>query len=194
MTEPYLLACLRRRLYDERGFIIGLPDLINFYLSFKPRAFVILTGISGTGKSRLPRLVAEMIRDSRKATDANYESVAVRPGWNDVTDLFGFYNSLQEGFEPGPVVPAFRKASEAIDDDGRFANFLILDELNLARVEHYFADFLSVMESRRPNHATGEWETDPLQLAGGRNDVLRFINARDEGSNLPFINSIDVTT
>lgn len=186
-TEPFLLACLRRRLYDKEGFIVSFPDLINFYLSLKPRAFVILTGISGTGKSRLPRLFAEMTRPPASPPGSNYSAVPVRPNWNDTTDLMGFYNSLHGGFEPGPAIEAFRKAHESEDDDGRIASFMLLDELNLARVEHYFADFLSVMESRKL--AGDEWVTDPLKLAGGRTGLVKYVG-HDEATT-PFVDCVE---
>lgn len=176
MTEPVLLACLQRRMYDTDGFVISFPDLINFYLSLKPRAFVILTGISGTGKSRLPRLFAQETRLPGSPQGSNFKQVPVQPNWNDATSLMGFYNSLHEGFEPGPAIEAFRKAHESKDEnEGDAASYLLLDELNLARVEHYFADFLSVMESRRLED--GEWTTDPLELAGGRTSELRYMDA-----------------
>lgn len=177
MTEPYLLASVRQSLLD-RGFMCSFPDLINFYLSLKPRGFVILTGISGTGKSMLPRLFADVIRPRDSMSSANFEAVPVRPGWNDVSDLLGFYNSIHEGFEPGPAIRAFRKALDNESDSGAQATFLLLDELNLARVEHYFADFLSVMESRRPDR-NGRWVTDPLRLAGGRTGVVPFVGVKE---------------
>ena len=186
MTEPYLLASLRRQLFDL-GFSIEFPDLINFYLSLKPRAFVILSGISGTGKSRLPRLFAELVLPPGSGSLANFELVPVRPGWNDVADLMGYYNSIHSGFEPGPALEAFRKADGAVDTHGRFAVHLLLDELNLSRVEHYFADFLSVMESRRL--AGDSWVTDPLRLGGGRTGVLNFVGQTANAQ--PFLDSVD---
>lgn len=185
MTEPYLLASLRRRLFDL-GFSIDFPDLINFYLSLKPRAFVILSGISGTGKSRLPRLFAELVLPPGSGPLANFELVPVRPGWNDVADLMGYYNSIHSGFEPGQALEAFRKADGAVDAHGRFGVFLLLDELNLSRVEHYFADFLSVMESRRL--AGGSWVTDPLRLGGGRTGVLNFVGQHANAQ--PFVDCV----
>lgn len=186
MTEPFLIASLRRHLFD-RGFAIGLADLINFYLSLKPRAFVILSGISGTGKSQLPRHFAELLLPPGRPSLANFELVPVRPGWNDVADLMGYFNSIHGGFEPGPALAAFRKAVQGFDTHGDLAVILLLDELNLSRVEHYFADFLSVMESRR---FTGEsWVTDPLRLAGGRTGVLNFVGQTTHTQ--PYVDSID---
>lgn len=186
MTEPYLLASLRRQLW-ERGFSISFPDLINFYLSLKPRAFVILSGISGTGKSQLPRLFAELIVPPGHVPLANFELIPVRPGWNDVADLMGYFNSIHGGFEPGPALEAFRKAGQATDAHGQVGVLLLLDELNLSRVEHYFADFLSVMESRRLDG--NSWITDPLRLAAGRTGAMDFVGQTAQAQ--PFIDSVD---
>lgn len=83
MTEPFLLVALRRQLHDD-GFFVSLPDLINYHLSLKTRSFVILSGISGTGKSLLPRLYSGKVDVT---TLGNLEVVPVRPGWNDLADL-----------------------------------------------------------------------------------------------------------
>jgi 5-methylcytosine-specific restriction endonuclease McrBC GTP-binding regulatory subunit McrB len=98
----------------------------------------------------------------------------------------GYFNSIHGGFEPGPALEAFRKASVTVDPHGDTAVFLLLDELNLSRVEHYFADFLSVMESRRCKD--GIWMTDPIRLAGGRTGTLKFVGQTDQAQ--PFVDSV----
>jgi hypothetical protein len=174
MTEPYLLACAWKRLWDD-GFRLRFPDLINFYLSLKPRGFVILSGISGNGKSQLPRRFADLIRVPESARASNFEAIPVAPNWTDMTPLFGFYNSLRGGFEPGRAITAFRKAIHSGDDHGATAVFLQLDELNLSRIEHYLSDYLSVMESRRREGET--LVTDPIAIAGGRTGSIPFVGA-----------------
>ena len=119
-----------------RGF--DYPDglIENFYLSLKSKPFVILAGTSGTGKTRLVKLFAEAI-------GATFKLVSVRPDWSDGSDLFG-HTDLNGNFIPGPVCSAF---DTAISEPKRPV-FLCLDEMNLARVEYYLSDFLSVIESR----------------------------------------------
>ena len=114
------------------------PDglIENFYLSLKSKPFVILAGTSGTGKTRLVKLFAEAI-------GAAFKLVSVRPDWSDGSDLFG-HTDLNGKFIPGPVCSAF---DTAISEPKRPV-FLCLDEMNLARVEYYLSDFLSVIESR----------------------------------------------
>lgn len=119
-----------------RGF--DYPDglIENFYLSIKSKPFVILAGTSGTGKTRLVKLFAEAI-------SAEFKLVSVRPDWSDGTDLFG-HTDLNGNFIPGPVCSAFDVAIS----NPKKPVFLCLDEMNLARVEYYLSDFLSVIESR----------------------------------------------
>ena len=120
----------------SRGFTYPKGLIENFYLSLKSKPFVILAGISGTGKTRLVKLFAEAI-------GAEFKLVSVRPDWSDGSDLFG-HTDLYGNFVPGPICSAFDSALEYPDKPV----FLCLDEMNLARVEYYLSDFLSVIESR----------------------------------------------
>lgn len=120
-----------------KGFNYSGKLIENFYLSLKSKPFVILAGISGTGKTRLVKLFAEAI-------GAGYKLISVRPDWSDSSDLFGHVN-LQEHFEPGPLTLAIREAQDNPDKP----YFVCLDEMNLARVEYYLSDFLSNIETRR---------------------------------------------
>ena len=121
---------------EARGFTYKDELIENFFLSLKSKPFVILAGTSGTGKTRLVKLFAEAI-------GAEYKLVSVRPDWSDGSDLFGHYD-LNGNFIDGPVCECFRLAYEKPDKPV----FLCLDEMNLARVEYYLSDFLSVIESR----------------------------------------------
>ena len=109
----------------------------NFYLSLKSKPFVILSGISGTGKSKLVRLFAEAI-------NAKYELIPVRPDWSDATELLG-YKDINQVFHPGKLIQIISEAKGNPDQP----YIVCLDEMNLARVEYYFSDFLSLIESRR---------------------------------------------
>jgi len=130
-----LLAEIKNYIF-ARGF--DYPDglIENFYLSLKSKPFVILAGTSGTGKTRLVKLFAEAI-------GAAFKLVSVRPDWSDGSDLFG-HTDLNGNFISGPVCSAF----DAAIREPKRPVFLCLDEMNLARVEYYLSDFLSVIESR----------------------------------------------
>lgn len=126
---------------NAKGFKYDENLLANFYLSLKAKPFVLLAGTSGTGKTRLVRLFAEAIG---AYGDGRYKQVAVKPDWSDSTDLFGHVN-LDNHFIPGAIIEFIKKAA---DDQRKLPYILCLDEMNLARVEYYFSDFLSVMETR----------------------------------------------
>ena len=126
---------------NSKGFVYDEKLLKNFYLSLKSKPFVLLAGTSGTGKTRLVRLFAEAIG---AYGSGRYKQVAVKPDWSDSMDLFGHVN-LDNKFVPGAIVEFIKKAA---DDPNKLPYILCLDEMNLARVEYYFSDFLSIMETR----------------------------------------------
>ena len=135
----------------SRGFTYDGNLIENFYLCLKSKPFIILAGTSGTGKTRLARLFAEAI-------GAECKIVPVRPDWSDSTDLFGHVD-LNGHFVPGAVLDFLKNAQ---DDPGK-PYFLCLDEMNLARVEYYMSDFLSIIETR--DMKNGVIVSEPLMTA-----------------------------
>lgn len=101
----------------------------------------VLAGVSGTGKSELPRLYSEF-------GGLNFCSVAVQPNWDSQESMLGFFNSIDNQFEPEELLKYLVQCTT----DPRYSDYMsviLLDEMNLAHVEHYFAEFLSKLESRR---------------------------------------------
>ncbi|WP_339226031.1 DUF3578 domain-containing protein [Oceanobacillus sp. FSL K6-2867] len=129
------------RYIKGKGFYFEKTEIINLILSLKTKPFVILSGISGTGKTKIVQWLAEAIG----ATEDNnqFTLIPVRPDWNDGSDLLG-YTDIKGDFKEGPltkvVIRALRNPTKPY--------IVLLDEMNLARVEYYFSDILSVMESR----------------------------------------------
>lgn len=132
-----------------RGFHYEGDLIENFYLSLKSKPFVILAGTSGTGKTRLVKLFAEAI-------GAQMKLVPVRPDWSDSSDLFG-HTDLSNDFHPGAIIDFIKQAEWNKDTP----HFICLDEMNLARVEYYLSDILSIIETR-DRKSNGRIETDPL--------------------------------
>lgn len=126
----------------SKGFEYDKDLIKNLYLSLKTKPFVILSGISGTGKSKIVELFAEAIGATYK--NERFKLVPVKPDWSDSTDLLG-YRNIEGKFTPGIITLV---AYEAMKNPDRLY-FICLDEMNLARVEYYFSDILSLMETKR---------------------------------------------
>ncbi|MCR1821180.1 McrB family protein [Terrisporobacter muris] len=126
----------------SQGYEYDYTLISNLYLSLKTKPFVILAGISGTGKSKIARLFAQALGATRENNQFNM--ISVRPDWNDSTDLIG-YKDLESKFIKGKLTQIIEDASENLDKP----YFVCLDEMNLARVEYYLSDYLSVIESRQ---------------------------------------------
>ena len=133
---------------NGNGYIYSYEELSNFYLSLKTKPFVILAGISGTGKSKLVRLFAESI-------NAKFKSIPVKPDWNDSTELLG-YKNIKDEFVQGELYKVINEAKNNLDTP----YFVCLDEMNLARVEYYLSEYLSIIESRK--FEEGKIVTDEL--------------------------------
>jgi len=131
-----------------QGFTYPEGTVRDLYISLQTKPFCILAGISGTGKTRLTSLFAEALTTD---ADQQYRLLPVRPDWADSTPVLGYVNLLSPGAEgrgryvSTPFLDFVRRASQP--ENAHKAYFLCLDEMNLARIEHYFAEVLSAMET-----------------------------------------------
>lgn len=152
----------------SRGFAFPPRVLQAFYAALRSKPFVILAGNSGTGKSRLVRLFAEA--SGANIANGQFTMIPVRPDWNDSSELLGYFD-LNGDFIAGQLIAPILMAHQ----NPKKPFFVCLDEMNLARVEHYFSDFLSIVESRRRDSNT--IATDPIlrdaQLSKMKKDALR---------------------
>lgn len=122
----------------------------TFLTTLRTKPFMLLAGISGTGKSRIVREFAfkscpEELQDADGTTPGNYCMVEVKPNWHDSTELLGYWSNINNKYMFTKFVKFLVKAM-------MYPNvpfFVCLDEMNLAPVEQYFAEFLSVLETRR---------------------------------------------
>ena len=139
------------------------PDDISYISAIKTKPFVILGGFSGTGKSQKVKELAfatcpnnSHLRTS-ETTPGNYLLLSVKPNWHDATEITGFRSSVNRNYYVTDFMRFLIKAMH-------FPNvpfFVCLDEMNLAPVEEYFADFLSVIESRKKT-SSGQIVTDAI--------------------------------
>lgn len=147
----------------------------NFLAALRTKPFMLLAGISGTGKSRIVRKLAQasITKDLQKEYDpksvekgfnrwelhkpANFELVQVKPNWHNSLEVVGYKSNIgNPHYEFTPFVEFVARAWK----HQNIPFFLCLDEMNLAPVEQYFAEFLSAIESRSIEN--GEYETDPI--------------------------------
>lgn len=151
-----------------KGNSQGMDKYPPYLTAIRTKPFLLLAGISGTGKSRIVRKLAQATDDIdffAKDEDrwklhkpANFELIQVKPNWHNSMDVVGFQSNIPEPhYEFTPFVDFVVKAW----CHGNTPFFLCLDEMNLAPVEEYFAEFLSAIESRSVGE-DGEFETDPI--------------------------------
>lgn len=133
------------KLYYDRG------SIRMFISGLNASRFILLEGLSGTGKSSLPRYFAKYV--GGKAT-----FVPVQATWRDRTSLLGYFNDFSKTYSETEFLAALYEANYDTDR----INLFVLDELNISRVEYYFADFLSVLE-----YPSSEWKLRLMQLPVG---------------------------
>ncbi len=158
---PALCNMFRDYASSKMGLYYNIKIIRLFFSSFASGRLTILQGISGTGKTSLPYAFGKFIQN-----DAVIASV--QPSWRDRTELFGYFNEFTKKFNETEVL---RKMYEAKYRDQVYVT--ILDEMNIARVEYYFAEMLSILEMPSREEWIIElvpniWENDPKKLESGR--------------------------
>lgn len=153
---------------------IDLADEEYGYISaIKTKPFLILGGFSGTGKSIEVKLLAfatcpcDGFLNTSETSPGNYLLISIKPNWHDATDITGFRSSVQNKYFVTDFMRFLVKAKMYEAKNVPF--FVCLDEMNLAPVEEYFADFLSVIESRK-RKADGKIVTDSIVPASVFNE------------------------
>ncbi len=148
-------ACSRMGLYYE-------PRVIRLFLAaFSSTRLIILQGISGTGKTSLPYAWGKFLENDTQIA-------SVQPSWRDRSELFGYFNEFTKRFSETEVL---KRMYEATYTDKVYLT--ILDEMNIARVEYYFAEMLSILEMPSRDEwivdlVPSGWPTDPKHIENGR--------------------------
>ena len=145
----------------------------------------VLAGVSGTGKSELPKLYSHF-------GGLNFMSVPVQPNWDSQESMLGYFNAIDNVFDAQPILKFLvqSQTEKTVNPDGLkdMMNLVLLDEMNLAHVEMYFADFLSKLEERRSAHKNNLPSIDiklgaklePYKLSLGRNMLFAGTMNQDE--------------
>lgn len=156
----------------------AISSLYRPYITaIKSKPFLLLAGISGTGKSRIVRELARACWDEdseefKAQKPKNFEMIQVKPNWHDSSELIGYVSRI-DGVRY-VVGPFLRFVVKAINDPDT-PYFLCLDEMNLAPVEQYFAEYLSVIESRKLQK-DGSIITDPIIDYSNTEEYQSLIN------------------
>ena len=144
----------------------GTEYICSYLTALRTKPFMLLAGISGTGKSRIVRKLAQATATQKYNNEEdrwkdnrpeNFELIQVKPNWHNSMDVVGFYSNISGKYEFTPFVEFIVKAWQHQETP----YFLCLDEMNLAPVEEYFAEFLSAIESRSTDE-NGNYITDPI--------------------------------
>lgn len=148
-------SCSRMRLFYERKLIM------YFIAGMATSRLIILEGISGTGKTSLPYSFGKFLKHDSAIC-------AVQPSWRDRSELIGYLNEFTKRFNETDFLKSVYDFTFR-DDIG----FIVLDEMNLARIEYYFADVLSVLEMPDPNEwkldiVPDTWSSDPIHIYEGK--------------------------
>ncbi|MDE7162309.1 MAG: AAA family ATPase [Anaeroplasmataceae bacterium] len=120
----------------------SLEDIATFLAGLGASRLTILQGMSGTGKTSLPKIFMEAI-------SGNCEIIEVESSWRDKNELLGYYNEFSKSFTPKKFTQALYKAKL----NAEVPTLIVLDEMNLSRIEYYFSDFLSLMEHEEDKRA-----------------------------------------
>lgn len=160
-------------------------DIVNFHTAVKTGSLVILSGMSGTGKSALVDVYAKALG----IEENNKLIIPVRPSWNDDSDLLGYVDLIHMIYRPSDTgfIDLIRNASKPENKNKLY--IVCLDEMNLARVEHYFSQFLSVLEKQANNRELILYDK---QYEGRLYNSDRYPYKIEVGDNIKFIGTVNI--
>lgn len=201
-SRPYInsLQDTNKQSYNRS---LSLDEIYNYHFyieAIKSKPFLLLAGISGTGKSRIVREFAfkscpNYLQDKDGTTPGNYCMIEVKPNWHDSTELLGYYSRL--GSKPGYQFTKFVKFLVKAKMYPNVPFFVCLDEMNLAPVEQYFAEILSILETRKhpKNKETGEVnmtmvKTEPIIDAQFFRELSEMSHTKNAQTGEPFSSNL----
>ena len=146
---------------SELKLYYEISDIRRFIAGMAVSPIIILQGMSGTGKTSLAHALGAFLENQSTV-------IPVQPMWKERTDLLGYYNEFTKRFNETLLLEKMYEANYSED-----IYITVLDEMNIARVEYYFAEFLSLLELPNPDEryidvVSDTWPNDPVQLKDGR--------------------------
>ena len=174
---------------QKRNLFYNMKDFVNVHTSIKCSNLVILSGLSGTGKSALVEIYARALGIRNNLEDDRLLFVPVRPSWNDDADLLGYVDLVHNVYRPSDTgFVDFLVNAQKEENKGKL--FIVcFDEMNLARVEHYFSQFLSLLE--RPENQR-ELQLYDSQYAGQLYNSATYPSKIIIGDNIRFIGTVNI--
>ena len=160
ITLPELCDRFRRFAASELKLYYDIDIIRYFIASMGTARIIILQGISGTGKTSLPYAFGKFVKRDTTV-------VSVQPSWRERTELYGYFNEFTKRYSETEFLRAIYECNYHRDP-----HLVILDEMNIARVEYYFAEMLSILEMPRQEEwkvdiVTAVWDNDPCLIKGG---------------------------
>lgn len=161
VTLPEFCDRFRRFASSKMGLYYDI-DMIRFFIASMGAArIIILQGISGTGKTSLPYAFGKFVKKDTSV-------ISVQPAWRERTELYGYFNEFSKKYSETDFLRAVYEANYFRDP-----HLVILDEMNIARVEYYFAEMLSTLElPRREDQVidivSATWDNDPCLINEGK--------------------------
>jgi 5-methylcytosine-specific restriction protein B len=176
---------------NKSGFNFHRDVFSGFFTALISKPFTILTGASGTGKTKIAELLSHHLSDE---AESSYAIVPVGADWTDNRNVLGFVNHLRDDGS-GTEQPIFQSTKVLdlllnADQNPNYPHFLILDEMNLSHVERYFSDFLSVMEQNNGElklHSEGD-----RKLRRFKDDAVKVPQALAYPKNLFVIGTVNI--
>ena len=183
----------------ELSFTYVSNDNYPYLTAIRTKPFLLLAGISGTGKSRIVRELTfkscpKYLQDKDGTTPGNYCMIEVKPNWHDSTELLGYYSRLGKG---GYQFTKFVKFLVKAKMFPEVPFFVCLDEMNLAPVEQYFAEILSILETRKHPKDSETGEVDMTKVKTGAiidaqyfRELSELPHAKNKETGEPFLSNL----